>query len=158
MNKLLLLIVLLFFGCSPDGSPKPIDCNDCKSIIGKRFYWTIEDKNSALEPGNGCYYIEDFILNSDNTVDVWRYSGKDFNSAKVEYLKNVCKYKFTGNCILQTYDADTNKIPSNYISCGHKFYMMTFCSYDGSDQIIPLTNVSCESVNFSLFVLNTSQK
>lgn len=90
-----LLIALLYLGCSESIN----DSCSCNSIIGKRFDY------SGVREFDEKFFFDDFILNDDGTIDVWRNG--------TEFILDASTYELD-NCLLQA-EAKQKGLPNTGI-------------------------------------------
>jgi len=116
MNSKLTLILLFgitisFISCGEDTviperemeeivNTSPPECT-CDSLIGKRWYYASTGDREDLRFEN-CNYFEDFILNDDNTISLFRYYDEVENrlldrAAKYEIIDGIdgCRFRIS---------------------------------------------------------------
>jgi hypothetical protein len=117
MKKLLLFLPLFaLLSCGVKDDLTKSDCEACEGLIGKRWYVNID-----RTPDGQCFGFEDFRLNDNGTVDIWRIATDENGLIFTKQVNGVCNYSLD-NCTISL-----SKLSDEYLKSFDEF---TNCPYD----------------------------
>lgn len=154
-TNLLLLFLLFMVSCSNDDENL---CENCESIIGKRWYQPKEVREHIFACGGGWnedisdkISFEDFILNEDGTIDVWRYEGESYENATITFIENIRTYKIQDDCtLLLNGDIDTLDLPD--ILCTSIVTIISDYNRPSSNDKFKILDTSCDSTTLRVLL------
>jgi len=117
MKLLTAFTLITLLACDPFLAPE-LACEDCNSLIGKRWYNNLTRDYFVAFEGEDCKLSEDFILNADGTVSVWQngVTGSPRAVVTERFVHRVATYNITqqNDTCLVTIFFDQTMYAANY--------------------------------------------